>query len=87
MRFLRNLVQRFTQIFQRREVDEEFLDELEEALILADVGMATTEKLMKAVREGVKKGELKTADDVKAMLKAMIADLLSGETSLRLNEN
>lgn len=87
MRFLRNLVQRFAQIFQRTEVDEEFLDELEEALILADVGMATTEKLMRAIREGVRKGELKTADEVKARLKAMIADLLSGETSVRLNEN
>lgn len=87
MRFLRNLVQRFTQIFQRSEVDEELLDELEEALILADVGMATTGKLMNAIREGVKRGELKTADEVKAQLKKMIAELLSGDTQLRFGEN
>ncbi len=87
MRFLRSLVQRFTQIFQRREVDEEFLEELEEALILADVGMATTEKLMGLIRESVKRNELKTADEVKVKLKEMITDLLSGETSLRFNEN
>jgi len=59
VRFLRNLVQRFTQIFQRTEVDEELLDELEETLILADVGMAMTEKLMSEIRNGVKRGELK----------------------------
>ncbi|MCS7192756.1 MAG: signal recognition particle-docking protein FtsY [Armatimonadetes bacterium] len=87
MRFLRNLVQRFTQIFQRQEVDEELLDELEEALILADVGMATTTKLMSAIREGVKRSELKTADEVKERLKAMIAELLSGNTSLNFGEN
>ncbi len=87
MRFLRNLVQRFTQIFQRREVDEEFLDELEEALILADVGMTTTGKLMGVIRESVKRNELKTADEVKAKLKGMIAELLSGDMSLRFGEN
>jgi len=87
VRLLRNLVQRFTQIFQRREVDEGFLDELEEALILADVGMATTGKLMKAIREGVKQGELKTADEVKGRLKAMIAELLSGNAGLKFGEN
>ncbi|MDW8029912.1 MAG: signal recognition particle-docking protein FtsY [Armatimonadota bacterium] len=87
MRFLRNLVQRFTQIFQRREVDEELLDELEEALILADVGMATTGKLMSVIRESVKRNELKMADEVKAKLKEMITDLLSDDTNLRFGEN
>lgn len=87
MRFLRNLVQRFTQIFQRREVDEEFLDELEEALILADVGTVTTGKLMSAIREGVKRGELKTPEEVKAKLKAMIAEMLSGNADLKFGEN
>lgn len=87
MRFLRNLVQRFTQIFQRREVDEEFLDELEEALILADVGMATTEKLMGVVRESVRRNELKTADEVKARLKETIAKLLSDDMDLRFSKN
>jgi len=87
VRLLRNLVQKFTQIFQRREVDEEFLDELEETLILADVGMATTGKLMGEIRDGVKRGELRTAEDVKARLKEMISQLLSGDTSLRFSPN
>ena len=33
-------------IFQRPAIDEDMLEELEEALILSDIGMDTTEKLM-----------------------------------------
>jgi len=86
VRFLRNLVQRFTQIFQHQQVDEAFLDELEEALLLADVGMATTEKLMSAIRNGVKRKELTTAQEVRAALRKATAELLSGETQLRFGE-
>jgi fused signal recognition particle receptor len=85
MRFLRNLVQRVTQLFQRpaQEVDETFLDELEEALILADVGVATTEKLMAPLREGVKRRTLKTTEEVRSALRDAIAQLLGDDTALR----
>lgn len=85
MRFLRNLVQRVTQLFQRptKEVDETFLDELEEALILADVGVATTEKLMAPLREGVKRRTLKTTEEVRSALRDAIAQLLGDDTALR----
>jgi fused signal recognition particle receptor len=85
MRFLRNLVQRVTQLFQRpaQEVDETFLDELEEALILADVGVATTEKLMAPLREGVKRRTLKTTEEVRTALRDAIVQLLGDDTALR----
>lgn len=85
MRFLRNLVQRVTQLFQRpaQEVDEAFLDELEEVLILADVGVATTEKLMAPLREGVKRRTLKTTEEVRSALRDAIAQLLGDDTALR----
>ncbi|MGQ9462290.1 MAG: signal recognition particle-docking protein FtsY [Candidatus Fervidibacter sp.] len=86
MRFLRSLVQKFTQIFQRTEVDEEMLDELEETLILADVGLATTSKLMDEIRNGVKRGELKTAEDVRLKLRDLLVEILSGDTELRFSE-
>lgn len=86
MRFLRSLVQKFTQIFQRAEVDEEMLDELEETLILADVGLATTSRLMDEIRNGVKRGELKTAEDVRVRLKDLLVEILSGDTELRFSE-
>lgn len=37
------------------DIDDDFLDELEETLIMADVGVQTTDTLMKAVRKGIKK--------------------------------
>ncbi len=86
MRFLRNLVQRFTQIFQRQQVDEGLLEELEETLILADVGMATTEKIMSDIRDGVRRGRLTTVEEVRAALRDAIAALLQGETALRLSD-
>ncbi len=86
VRFLRNIVQRFTQIFQRQEVDETLLDELEEALILADVGVAMTERLMGIIRKGVQHNELKTSEEVREALANAIADLLSAETQLRFGE-
>jgi len=85
MRFLRNLVQRVTQLFQRpaQEVDKTFLDELEEALILADVGVVTTEKLMAPLREGVKRRTLKTTEEVRTALRDAIVQLLGDDTALR----
>lgn len=85
MRFLRNLVQRVTQLFQRpaQEVDETFLDELEEALILADVGVVTTEKLIAPLREGVKRRTLKTTEEVRTALRDAIVQLLGDDTALR----
>jgi len=62
------------------------LDELEETLILADVGMAMTEKLMNEIRNGVKRGELKTAEDVKEKLRELITDVLGDNTNLRFSE-
>ena len=56
------------------DIDDEFLDELEETLIMADVGVQTTEKLMTAVRKGIKKKE--------------IAEILNaGEDTTRTAEN
>ena len=44
-----------TTILGYADIDDGLLDELEEILIMADVGVATTETLMKAVRQGDKR--------------------------------
>lgn len=58
------------------DIDENFLDELEETLIMADVGMETTEKLMKSVRAGIKAKEINSPEDLKPFLSKEIAKLL-----------
>lgn len=60
-----------------RVVDEELLEELEESLLLADVGPAATEDLLDATRTAWKQGDLKTADDVLPFLKGEIRERLT----------
>ena len=61
------------------EVDDDFLEELEMVLIAGDVCVKTTEKIMKAVRDGAKSREIKSPEDVLPFLKAYVADLLKDE--------
>lgn len=66
------------------DIDDELLDELEETLIMADVGVTTTEKLMDAVRKGIKKKEINTPEDLKPFLAKEIASILEqGEDTTR----
>lgn len=66
------------------DIDDEFLDELEETLIMADVGVQTTDKLMAAVRKGIKKKEINTPEDLKPFLQKEIAEILTcGEDKTR----
>ncbi len=59
------------------EIDEEFLEELEETLILSDVGMPTTERLMAAVRKGIRKREINEPTDLKPFLQKEITSILT----------
>ena len=59
------------------DIDDDLLDELEETLIMADVGVKTTEKLMASVRKGIKKREINTPEDLKPFLQKEITELLT----------
>ena len=59
------------------KIDEEFLDELEETLILSDVGMPTTDRLMAAVRKGIRKREINAPEDLKPFLQREITSILT----------
>lgn len=62
-----------------KKIDDELLDELEETLIMSDVGTRTTEKLMEGLRKGVRKAEINSADDVKKFLSNQIREILIEE--------
>ena len=51
------------------KVDEELLEELEEILITADVGVETTEEILDTLRERIRDGRIKQPDDVRAALR------------------
>ncbi|RHM54239.1 signal recognition particle-docking protein FtsY [Mitsuokella sp. AF33-22] len=59
------------------DIDDDLLDELEEMLIMADVGVQTTDKLMTAVRKGIKKKEINTPEDLKPFLQKQIVEILT----------
>lgn len=61
------------------EIDDDFLDELEMILLSADVGAKTTEKLIEAVRQAVRKKEIKGTEDVVPFLKKYLTQMLTEE--------
>ena len=77
MRFFKGLFNKVEQIFvSRRKVDEEFFEELEESMIAADIGMATTMKLVEDLKYGAKKDRITDSEEIKERLKAAIRDIL-----------
>ena len=68
-----------------RKVDENLLEELEEALIMSDVGMETSEKIISQLRDKIKKEKIEDAEEVKKALREIIKDILdSVDSSLHL---
>ena len=68
---------RMVQIVQRRQLDESLWEELEELLISADVGVATSISLIERVRAEALSRNLKEAEEVIDLLKAELVALLS----------
>lgn len=65
----------FAALFSSEErVDEEFFEELEEGMILADMGMDTTEKLLGKLRTDVKERKIADRAEAKAALAGIVAD-------------
>jgi fused signal recognition particle receptor len=77
-------------ILMRPEVDEEMMEDLEEALITSDIGMDTAEKIMEGLREDIKKKRISDGAGVKERIKEIVQGLvdkgeahqISGETPL-----
>ena len=68
------------------EIDDDFYDELEECLILADLGMETATKATDRLRRAVREQHLKTAEEAKTALKAILVEMLNvGDTALNLS--
>lgn len=69
-----------------RKVDEDFLDELEEVLIMSDIGMDTSIKIISNLRERIKKEKIQDEEDVKQALREEMQKILDiTDISLKLN--
>ncbi len=65
-------------LYGKNEIDDEFYDDLEEILVMADVGVTTATEIVEKLRDAVFKKNLRKAKDVKKEIKSIVADLLSG---------
>ena len=69
-----------------KKVDEDFLDELEEILIMSDIGMDTSMKIIDNLRTRIKKEKLQDEEDVKQALREEMQKILDiTDISLHLN--
>ena len=73
-------------IFTASELDDDFYDELEESLILADLGVDTALKATEKLRKAAREQHLKTAAEAKDVLKQILVEMLDvGSTELKLD--
>ena len=59
-----------------RKVDEDFLEELEEALIMSDIGIETSTKIISNLRDKIKKEKIEDEEQVKEALREEIENIL-----------
>ena len=67
------------------KIDEDFFEELEENLIMADVGAVTAARICDRLRKRVKEEGLASPDQVRSGLKQIISQMLEGPSELDLS--
>jgi fused signal recognition particle receptor len=72
-----SLSEKIDTVFQgRKQIDAELLDELEEALIAADIGVPTTLSILETVRRGITRKEINDIEALKASIKHELLTIL-----------
>ena len=67
------------------KIDEDFFEELEEILVMADVGVATAEEICRLLRGKVKEARVTDPDRILGLLKESITEILGTDSELRLS--
>lgn len=68
-----------------RGVDEDTMDELEEILISADVGISTTEEILERLREKIKEEKIRDGEAATEALKAILVEMIGKEEPVDLS--
>jgi len=86
--FFGKLAQRIGDAFmQRPQVDEEFLEELEEILITSDIGMETSMRIVDALREAVRLERIDDRDAVELRIREIIASIVDKGGRQKMSES
>ena len=68
------------------QIDDDFYDELEESMILADLGVETSVKAVSKLRKIIREQHIKTTEEAKSALKEILVEMLNvGDTELNLS--
>jgi fused signal recognition particle receptor len=70
-----------------RKIDQELIDEIEEILITADIGVETAERIIDVVNEKVRKEKLETADSINDIIKEELRSILLESPHADLDKN
>jgi fused signal recognition particle receptor len=65
----------------RKQIDDELLDQLEEALIAADIGVSTTLQVLENVRRGIARKQINDLDALKLAIKTELLNILKASSS------
>ena len=66
-------------------IDDDLFEELEEILIMGDVGVTTAQHIIDELRDRVKKRDLKKPDKLRRVIREVVADMLSGKEGMELD--
>lgn len=72
-----SISKKLSMIFGNGELDDDFFEELEFVLISADMGVETSEQIIRQVKEKCKKQKIKTQDEFNKVLKQTIYEILT----------
>ncbi len=75
--FIRNIE---TVVIGYAKIDDDFLDDLEAVLLTGDLGVRTTDYLMRQIRRGVTEGRISNTNEVMPYMEKIVADMLRDET-------
>ena len=81
----KGLIDKVESIFSGRKIDFETLEELEEALLTADLGVKATTEIIESLKEKTKKGEVKDLSRIKEYLKSEMSAMLGEAQPLRID--
>ena len=81
----KNLIDKVESVFKGKKIDAETLEELEEVLITADLGIRAAAEIVEFLREKAGKGQINDIDNVREYLKEDMIAMLGPSRSLRVS--
>lgn len=83
----KGLIEKAEALFYRRVIDEGLLEELEELLVMSDVGPKAASSIISALKDKFKKGQMLDGHSLKDALKEQIVSILQNGDGIKITAN